>query len=122
MNLEGKTPAILRYAAVSLASYMEDIVADSGLWRTFSGLCQQMFGWPVPMYHDASEEYYPDEPSMMAVRYLIWNAATEMDNVWWKPEWPELEHMARIAYDRLDSMFGCPHQQPVGGRHRRAAA
>lgn len=105
IDLEENTAAILRYAAVSLASYMEDIVADSGQWRTFSTLCQKMFGWPVPMYHDANEEYYPDEPSMMAVRYLIWNAATEMDDIWWKPGLPELDRLARIAFKRLDSMF-----------------
>lgn len=105
VDLDENTPNILRYAAISLTCYMEDIVADSGQWRTFSNLCQQLFGWPVPMYHDADEEYYPDEPSMMAIRYLIWNAATEMDDVWWKTEVPVFDQLARIAYNRLNSMF-----------------
>lgn len=105
IDLGENTAVILRYTAVSLASYMEDVVADSGQWRMFSTLCQKMFGWPVPMYHDADEEYYPDEPSMMAVRYLIWNAATEMDDIWWKPEIQEFDCMAQIAFKRLDSMF-----------------
>ena len=105
VDLGDHTFNILRCAAISLASYVEDIVADSGQWRAFSDLCQQMFGWPVPMYHDDREEYYPDEPSLMAVRYLIWNAATEQDDVWWKPEVLELERLAHIAYQRIDSVF-----------------
>lgn len=68
IDLGENTAVILRYTAVSLASYMEDVVADSGQWRMFSTLCQKMFGWPVPMYHDADEEYYPDEPSIFQYR------------------------------------------------------
>ena len=81
IDLEAKTESIFRYASITLACYMEDIVADSGQWRAFSDLCRQMFGWPVPVYHDKDEEYYTDEPSMMAVRFLIWHAATEMDDI-----------------------------------------
>jgi hypothetical protein len=99
------TGNIFHFAAASLACYLEDIVAGSGQWRMFSALCQQMFGSPVPMYHDAEEEYYPDEPSMMAVRYLIYNAATEMDDIWWKPETSELDQLARIAFLRIDAAF-----------------
>ncbi|MBR2230807.1 MAG: DUF3843 family protein [Prevotella sp.] len=99
------TSSMFHYAAISLACYLEDIVADSGQWRAFSALCQQMFGWPVPIYHDDAEEYYPDEPSLMAVRYLIYNAATEIDDIWWKPETPELDQLARIAYQRINAAF-----------------
>ena len=78
-----QTMAIMRYAAITLANYMEDIVADSGQWRTFSALCEQLFGQAIPMYHDADAEYYPDEPCIEVVRFLVWHAATEMDDIWW---------------------------------------
>lgn len=61
------TPKVIHQAAITLTSYLEDVVADSGPWRMFSQLCQQMYGHPVPMYHK-QEEYYPDEPSLNAVR------------------------------------------------------
>jgi len=64
-----QTSPIMRYTAILLANYMEDIVADSGLWRAFSSLCQQMFGQIVPMFHDVNSEYYPDEPCFEAVRF-----------------------------------------------------
>ena len=37
----------------------------------------KLYGYPVPMYH-ADKEYYPDEPSLDAVRYLVWDVANEM--------------------------------------------
>lgn len=104
-HLGEATHNILRYAATSIASYMEDVVADSGVWRMFTSLCQQMFGHPVPLYHDPEENYNPDEPSLMAVRYLVWSAACEMDDIWWNVDNPELEQMARIAYTLLDETF-----------------
>lgn len=103
--LKENTESIFRYAAITLACYLEDIVADSGQWKAFSDLCMQMFGWPVPVYHDNNEEYYPDEPSLMAVRFLIWHAATEMDDIWWNPNIPQFETLARSAYLRLTEEF-----------------
>ena len=105
IDIGESTESLYHFAAALLTSYLEDIVCDSGQWRTFSALCQRMFGGPVPMYHDAEEEYYPDEPSLMAVRYLIYNAATEMDDIWWNPDTPELNQLARIAYQRIDATF-----------------
>lgn len=105
VDLEENTESIFRYASITLACYLEDIVADSGQWRAFSDLCQQLFGWPVPVYHDNKEVYYPDEPSMMAVRFLIWHAATEMDDIWWKPYLPEFDTLAHSAYNLLMEEF-----------------
>ena len=72
MHLGANTGSIFRYASITLARYLEVIVANSGLWRAFSDLCWLMFGWPVHVYHDNDEEHYPDEPGKMAVRFLTW--------------------------------------------------
>lgn len=105
-----QTSPIMRYSAVLLANYMEDIVADSGLWRSFSALNQQMFGEAVPMYHDGEAEYFPDEPSFEAVRFIVWHGATEMDNIWWNANDESLRKMAIVAFDRLYKTF---EQAPV---------
>lgn len=105
-----QTSPILRYTAILLANYMEDIVADSGQWRSFSALNQQMFGQAVPMYHEANADYYPDEPCLEAVRFLVWHAATEMDDIWWNSDNDLLREMATVAFDRLERTF---EQAPV---------
>ncbi len=66
-----------RTLARKLTCYFEDVVADMGVWRAFSDKCMQLYGHPVPMYH-ADEDYYPDEPSLDAVRYLIWDVANDL--------------------------------------------
>lgn len=66
-----------RTLARKLTCYFEDIVADMGVWRMFSDECMKLYGYAVPLYH-AEEEYYPDEPSINAVRYLVWDVACEL--------------------------------------------
>lgn len=105
-----QTSPIMRYTSILLANYMEDIVADSGQWRSFSALNQQMFGQTIPMYHDVEAEYYPDEPSFEAVRFIVWHAVTEMDDIWWNADDESLRKMAIAAFDRLDRTF---EQAPV---------
>lgn len=106
---------ILRHVALKLAWYMEDIVADMGLWRSFSSLCQQRWQFDVPLFH-IDEDYYPDEPSLNAVSYLIWDVVAEEDpeNVPYAGYAP-LNDMAFLAYSYLYSIFEtCPINE---GRH-----
>ncbi|MBR5716343.1 MAG: DUF3843 family protein [Bacteroidales bacterium] len=110
LDLGEQTSSIMWLSAVLLANYMEDIVADSGQWRSFSALCQQMFGQAVPLYHDADAEYYPDEPCFEAVRFIVWHAATEKNDSWWNADDESLRRMATVAFERLDSVF---EQSPI---------
>lgn len=95
---------VMHRGAIVLANYLEDIVADSGQWRTFSALCQEMYGHPVPLYHQ-DEEYYPDEPSLNAVRYLLWCVMSEVSKQYVFPDAKPLELMSNAAYDILDEAF-----------------
>lgn len=104
LALEMGTEATRR-AAILLTLYMEDIVADSGQWHAFSELCEKIFGYHVPLYHD-DEEYYPDEPSMDAVRFLIWmvmSEAKEADCIY--PDAPQIEQSGRRAFNILSMAF-----------------
>ena len=105
-----QTEPILRYTAILLANYMEDIVADSGQWRSFSALCNQMFGLDVPIYHNGDDEYYPDEPSLDAIKFIVWHAATEMDDKYWNADYLLFSLMATAAYTRLNNYF---EQAPI---------
>lgn len=95
---------IIRYASLLVANYMEDVVSDSGVWRSFSEMCRKFYGYDVPMFHH-DDEYAADEPSMSAVRYLIWHAANEMDDFWWYSDQSDLLLMAETAYELLDDEF-----------------
>ena len=95
----------MHYSAISLASYMEDIVADTGVWQSFSMLCKELCGQDIPLYHNREGEYFHDEPSLEAVRFLIWHAAGEMDDSCWSANEECFCEMARVAYKRMDEAF-----------------
>lgn len=93
-----------RVLARKLTCYFEDIVADMGVWRMFSNECMKLYGHPVPMYH-AEEEYYPDEPSLNAVRYLVWDVACELFPKQLFDTDRLLIEMGQEAYRILDAAF-----------------
>ncbi|MBR5068352.1 MAG: DUF3843 family protein [Bacteroidales bacterium] len=101
---EPSVEMMMHRGAIILTNYMEDIVADSGQWHTFSNLCQELYGHPVPLFHE-DEEYYPDEPSLNAIRYLLWSVGNEIlgDVVMTNAKLIEL--MATVAYDILYETF-----------------
>ncbi len=91
--------------SLALIRYFEDIVADSGLWRAFSRLCEQELGYTVPLYHDP-EEYYPDEPSLNAIRFLTWKTMSDMhpDQMIYADDKMLLD-IGQEAYSLLDAEF-----------------
>ncbi|MCR4601923.1 MAG: DUF3843 family protein [Prevotella sp.] len=103
-TIEGLTPEVMHQGAIMLANYMEDIVADSGQWRTFSNLCQELYGHPTPLYHQ-DEEYYPDEPSLNAIRYLLWSVESDVSGELVFPDSKNIELMAIVAHHILEEVF-----------------
>ena len=81
---------------------------------------RQSLGIPVPLYHD-DEEYYPDEPSLAAIRFLVWHAANEMTDNVYHADTPRIWKMAQAAYDLLDEEFeqASINEQLVSETHAR---
>ena len=104
INETSHTARIYREAAILLANYMEDIVANCGIWRMFSEKCQQLYGHPVPMYHE-QEEYYPDEPSKNAVHFLIWSVIANVTDDIVIADNKAIEEMTAKAYNILSELF-----------------
>lgn len=104
IDVKDKTDEVFHESAILLTRYMEDIMADCGIWRMFSEQCQQLYGHPVPMYHE-QEEYYPDEPSKNAVRFLIWSTISNITDEIVSTDGDAIERMATHAYDILNELF-----------------
>lgn len=99
------TLPILKRISLKVALYMEDIVADMGLWRSLSEQCRQLFGFDVPVYHSAGD-YYADEPNRDAVAYLVWDTVRLAHDDWTlRAEAPELHRLTDAAFDLIDSEF-----------------
>ena len=64
------TASVIQYSSVILTNYMEDIVADCGLWRTFSSLCQQHLGY-APCIADPDNPFYDPEYAKEEVNEML---------------------------------------------------
>lgn len=65
---------------LALIGYYQDVVADAGLWRTFTSQHEAQFGSPLPHYK-RSEDYVDYELNIDDLRYLIWYTLDySMDN------------------------------------------
>lgn len=63
--------ALHRRVVLALTDYMQDIVADAGLWRSFVDANRELYGWSVP-FHEIGEGYVDYELNREDVRFLVW--------------------------------------------------
>lgn len=57
--------------ALTLTDYMQDIVSDAGLWRSFVDANRELYGYSVP-FHITTEKYVDYELNREDVRFLVW--------------------------------------------------
>ena len=63
--------AVRRDVVLAVTGYYQDIVADGGLWRSFTRLHGERHGNPLPHYA-RGEEYVDYELNLDDVRYVMW--------------------------------------------------
>lgn len=71
-SLQVLPPEVLRVAALGAVGYLQDIVADSGVWRGFISEHRRLyFGRTLPFYETGSE-YIDFELNREDVRFIVW--------------------------------------------------
>lgn len=96
----------LRLLALNIALYFEDVVADAGIWRSFTDKVKELYGRRLPFYDIDENDYYQDEPNLADVKLLVWYTMLEVHNGRiGNPENPVLEKLACAAYSVLDRHF-----------------
>ena len=99
-NLDIKT------IAMKCTLYFEDVIADAGIWRSFTETMRKMYGKPLPFYKVDETNYYTDEPNLEDVKLLVWLARLNSHkNVVANPENVAIMHIAEVIYDYMDEMF-----------------
>lgn len=92
--------------ALGLTSYLQDILTDSGVWRSFINHHNELYGKWLPFY-SLTDDYIPHELNVEDVRFLIWYTLTmncEEKRVW-DPMDADIERAARILHDELDKVY-----------------
>jgi hypothetical protein len=67
------TQEMRKRIALCVTLYFEDVICDSGIWRSFLLKNQELYGRRLPFY-DVEDDYPLDEPCRMDVQLIIWDA------------------------------------------------
>lgn len=106
-------------AAITLACYVEDLVAGNGVWAAFISLYKKKYEKHFPFYdieNDASLYPYDDEmPSFHAVLFLLWYVANEANpESILNPNNPALRQLAlEFIPDLIDAYEDAPDTPPA---------
>ncbi len=102
---QGLDEDVMIKMALNTALYFEDIICDSGLWRSFVEKHRALYGKTLPFYF-VDDEYFADEPHVQDIQLLLWDAMMALhENEIINPENPGLKAIADDFYDVLDNEF-----------------
>lgn len=103
--LRGLDDGVRRDTVLAVTGYYQDIVADGGVWRSFSRVHDSRFGTPVPHY-GRREDYIDYELNLDDVRYVMWwTIAGEGGTAVLDPHDGELEALAMTFHMLLDKEY-----------------
>lgn len=62
---------LVKRLALTLTDYMQDVVADAGVWRSFIVANKELFGYKIPFF-EIDESYIDYELNLPDVQFLVW--------------------------------------------------
>lgn len=96
---------VRRDVVLAVTGYYQDVVADGGLWRSFTRLYGERHGRPLPHY-ERDEDYVDYELNRDDVRYVIWwTIAGEKGAQALDPQNQELAALATAFHMLLDEEY-----------------
>ena len=103
--LRGLDDDVRRDVVLAVTGYYQDVVADAGVWRSFTRLHDHRHAAPVPHY-GRSNDYVDYELNLNDVRYVIWwTIAGERGSDVLDPHDAELEALATAFHMLLDEEY-----------------
>ena len=95
--------------ALGLTGYLQDILTDSGIWRSFIERNRTLYGRWLPFY-TTGETYIPHELNEEDVRFLVWYTLcmTYEERRVWNPEDEHIAQAAQALHAELDRIYEDP--------------
>lgn len=98
---------VVRCTSLCLAAWFEDVISGTGIWQTFTDECCKRYGIRLPFY-PISDDYYPDEPNLEDIRFLLWHhiqfLRRRKESII-NPENPVIENTAKLIYRLLGDEY-----------------
>lgn len=101
------TPEQVRKDVVlAVVGYYQDIVADAGIWRSFSTMCKELYGTPLPIY-DIPDDYIESELNEVDVKFVVWYVLemSQESNGTLSPFNSMVERVAHLFFSVLDAAY-----------------
>lgn len=103
-------PTVVQRTILALVGYLQDVIADAGLWHAFIDRCRALYNRTLPFY-DTGEEYIDYELNRADIRFMIWYASS-MYSDRQRCAYPldtKLMQLADMLYEELEKRYDdCP--------------
>ncbi len=97
---------IRKDVVLAVVGYFQDIIADAGIWRSFSTVCKKLYGKPLPIY-PIPEDYIESELNLVDVQFVVWYvlemSAGENGKI--SPFSKDVVSTAKLLYGVLDAVY-----------------
>ena len=100
--LDGIDDDSRRDGVLAVVGYFQDIVADAGLWRTFTRLHSEQHGNPLPHYR-RSDDYVDAELNVDDLRTVLYYTLALHHHL--DPQDPQLLALAHVFHTLLDEVY-----------------
>lgn len=96
---------VVTEVALNLTLYLEDVIADCGIWRTFVTKHKELYKKSLPFYPVEESSYYADEPCVEDVQFVIWQTLYSTFGILLNPEECYLMDAASAAMEVIEEGF-----------------
>lgn len=86
--------------ALNLSQYFEDIIGELGIWRTFTNMNQDLYGYVLPFYE--SDEYEIGDINPEDIQFLLWYYYSMIHDVTYAPDVPIFKTQSIKIYNHLN--------------------
>lgn len=106
-GLLSEAPEELKHAVIiGLIGYYQDVMCDTGLWRSFTDECKRLYGHKVP-FHTSEENYVDYELNRCDIEFVVWYqlAFNSMQFRFRYPLDPEIIELSELFFVSLESEY-----------------
>lgn len=103
MNVDDE---VRRDVVLAVTGYFQDVVADAGIWRSFSMMCNELYGRPVPFF-DRTDDYIDSELNEVDIQFMVWYIIESESETHGhlSPHDPGVARLAHLFFNLLDAVY-----------------
>lgn len=103
MNVDDE---VRRDVVLAVTGYFQDVVADAGIWRSFSMMCNELYGRPVPFF-DRTDDYIDSELNEVDIQFMVWYVIESESETHGhlSPHDPGVARLAHLFFNLLDAVY-----------------